>query len=269
MRPQHQIHLAEEKEFEQIEVERLSRDDFINEVFKPHYEAGQHVTVVGPTGCGKTTLVLEMVNAVATPKLPAIILVKKPRDEVIQRWLKLTGFKKTEVWPPITRRGFTKKSGGFLQKRRGWVFWPRQYLKDLRVDKKRLSREFEKVMSESYRKGNRILFVDDLVGFSKEYGLEEVMTIIYMEGRAMGCGMWGAIQRPYHAPVIMYGAAEHVILFKDPDRRSVERFKEIGGVDPDIVEYQVNNLKKHQALYIGRNMAPDGVSPALAIIESE
>ncbi len=268
MRPT-RIQLPDEKQFADVQVEHLSREEFIDEVFAPHYEAGQHVTVVGPTGCGKTTLVLEMVNAVASKELPAVILVKKPKDDVIKRWARLQGFKKVETWPPAMRRGFTKKSGGFLQKRRGWIFWPRQSLKDLRVDKKRLSREFERVISECYRKGDRILFIDDLVGFSKEYNLEEVMTIVYMEGRAMGCGQWGAIQRPYHAPVIMYGAAEHVLLFKDPDRRSVERFKEIGGVDPEIVEYEVNNLKKHQALYIGRNMAEDGVSPALAIVNSE
>jgi len=250
---------------------RLSRDDFINEVFAPHYEGGEHVTIVGPTGCGKTTLCFEMIDSIATPELPAIICVKKPKDKVIEEWLKLTGFKKTEVWPPITKRNWNPRNKRVAvgQKQRGWVVWPKQSLKDIEVDQEKLSKDFKKVLNDCYRHGDRIVFIDDLVGFAQEYNLSKVMTTIYMEGRAMGCGLFGAIQRPYHAPVIMYGAAKHVVLFKDPDQRSVDRFKEIGGIDPEIVEEEVFKLKAHEALYIGRNMAPDGVSPAIAIIGAD
>lgn len=249
-------------------VERLTRDDFIHEVFAPHYEVGQHVSIIGPTGSGKTRLAFELLDVVASPKLPAIILVMKPRDETVKEFGKLAGFKKTETWPPSTYRGVVnmQKSGGSGKKRRGFIFWPKQNLDDVEQDNKRLAREFKYVINDSLKSGNRILFADEVVGLSQELNLEKTLNGVWMRGRSMGCGLWAATQRPFHAPLLMYGSAEHLLLFKDPDKRSVDRFKEIGGVDPDIVVREVNGLKKFEFLYIGKSMGEDGISPALAVV---
>lgn len=249
-------------------VPRLNRDVFIHDVFASEYEAGQHVALIGPTRCGKTTVAYELLDAIATPELPAFVLVIKPRDDVVRDWSKLAGFKKTESWPPIWSRGWTEKSGGLGKKRRGWVFWPRHSLRDIRQDNKTLSRQCRIILTECYRRGDRIVFADEIVGLSKELNLEPELNAIWTRGGAMGCGLWAASQRPYHAPMAMYSQSEHLLLFKDPDKRDTDRFKEIGGVDPDLVEDIVFDLKKHEFLYIGRSMADDGVSPALAIVNA-
>jgi hypothetical protein len=85
----------------------------------------------------------------------------------------------------------------------------------------------------------------------------------------MGCGLWAAAQRPFNAPLNMYGQSEHLIIFRDGDQRSVERYGQIGGgIDRDLIEQIVNQLRKHEFLYIGKNMGEDGVSPALAIVSA-
>lgn len=249
-------------------VERLSREEFVTEVFGPHYEPGQHVAIMGPTRSGKTTLVYELLNEIASPELPAIVLVMKPKDEVVVDWSKLAGFRITERWPPVWQRAWKKKSGGLGKRQRGWVFWPRHSLRDIRLDDKMLSVEFRKILTESYKRGNRIVFADEIVGLSKELGLEPELTAIWTRGGSMGTGMWAATQRPFHAPVIMYGQSAHIIIFRDDDKRSVDRYKEIGGVDTVTVETAIRGLRKHEFLYIGRFMANDGVSPALAIVDA-
>ena len=248
------------------DVVRLTQDEFVHEVFTPHYEQGQHVAIMGPTQSGKTTISYKLLNEIASPKLPAVVLVMKPRDDVVKDWSKLSGFRKTETWPPVINRAYKKKGGGFGKKQRGWVFWPRHSLTNIERDDKMLSREFGKALTECYAKGNRIVFADEIVGLSKELGLEKQLKAIWSRGSGMGCGLWAATQRPFEAPLLMYGSSEHLLIFKDADKRSRERYDEIGGVDDKVVENLVMTLQKHEFLYIGRFMADDGVSPALAIV---
>jgi len=255
-------------ESELLTVERLTQDQFVDEVFAPHYEPGQHVAIMGPTRSGKTTLAYKLMNAIASPELPAVILVMKPRDDVVKDWSRLAGFRRTETWPPIFQRALRKKGGGFGKKQRGWVFWPRHALGDIRRDERMLEREFRKVLTECYKKGDRIVFADEVIGLSKDLKLEVELNAIWRQGASMGCGLWAASQRPFHAPVAMYGQSEHLIIFKDSDKRSVERYNDIGGVDSDQVKQIVYRLKRHEALYIGRYMAEDGVSPALCIVSA-
>jgi hypothetical protein len=264
------VSLPTDEEWEDMRprINRLSRQEFLTEVFGPHYRPGQHVAILGPTQSGKTTLVYAMLDEVATPSLPAIVLVMKPRDDVVKRWSKLAGFKKTETWPPVVQRGVTRKSGGFGKKRRGWVFWPRHNLGDIRRDDRFLERAFRQILTECYKKGDRIVFADEVLGLVR-LNLETELTAIWERGASMGCGLWAAAQRPFHAPVIMYGSSEHVIIFKDGDKRSIDRYGEIGGVDKEAVASAVMSLRKHEFLYIGRNMAEDEVSPAMAIVSAD
>jgi hypothetical protein len=192
----------------------------------------------------------------------------KPRDEVVVDWSKLAGFRKTETWPPLVQRAVRKKGGGFGKKQRGWVFWPRHSLSDIKRDNKMLAREFGKILTECYKKGDRIVFADEVVGLSKELGLEEELTAIWSRGGSMGCGLWAASQRPYHAPLLMYSSSAHLLIFRDDDKRSTDRYDEIGGIDGDVVKTTVRGLKRHEFLYIGRFAADDEVSPALAIVSA-
>ena len=253
-----------------VEVVRIDRDEFIDEIFVPNYDPEEgHIAFIGPTRCGKTTLAYQLLDRVATPDLPAYVLVMKPKDDVVVDWSKLSGFKKTETWPPVWQRGWSKKSGGLGKKRRGWVFWPRHSLSDIKRDNKMLSVQFRRILNECYRKGQRIVFADEIVGLSKELNLEEELNAIWTRGGAMRCALWAASQRPFHAPLAMYSQSEHLFLFNDPDKRDRDRFRDIsGGIDPDLIDTTVINLKKHECLYIGKTMGEDRISPALAIINA-
>jgi hypothetical protein len=250
-------------------VERVSRRVFIDEIFVPHYEKGQHVAIMGPTQSGKTTLAFDLLDRIAAPELPAVVLVMKPRDDVVKQFAKLSGFRKVESWPPAVNRAFRKKGGGFGKRQRGWIFWPRHSLTDIERDDRMLSAAFKEVLTDCYRRGDRIVFADEILGLSKELGLEQQLNAIWSRGSSMGCGLWAATQRPFNAPLLMYGSSSHLMIFKDGDKRSRERYDEIGGMDDDVdIEKIVLSLKAHEFLYIGRFMANDEISSALAIVES-
>jgi hypothetical protein len=77
----------------------------------------------------------------------------------------------------------------------------------------------------------------------------------------MGAGLWAGTQQPFHIPTHAYRQAEHLFIAKDPDKRSRERYDEIGGLDSGTVRAWVLALRKHQFLYLRRS------GPAVCIVD--
>ncbi len=223
-------------------VEYVTREEFFAECWD--YEAGEHVTVLGPTGSGKTFLTQELIDHTAVPELPAVVLVMKPRDATVTRWNKTAKFTVVRNWPPGVSPWKPKKP-------RGWILQPRHSF-DPDRDEEQHRIIFRRAILDSYRKGNRILFADELFSLCKELGLEKELVTIWSKGRSMGCGLWGGTQKPTHVPLWAYSMAEHLFLANDPDKRARDRFGEIGGVDPKLVERVVLSLEKYEWLYIRR-----------------
>lgn len=220
---------------------RLERVEFLTDFWD--YRAGHMVTILGPTGCGKTVWSYQLLDAACSEKLPAVSLVMKPKDVEAARWNKALGLRTVRQWPPLPSIWKPRKP-------RGWCLWPKHTF-DPDKDDELLYREFRKAILDSYRRGNRILFGDEVYGLC-ELGLEKELKAVWSRGRAMGTGLWAASQRPSHIPLLAYSSAEHLFLFRDPDKRTRDRFKEIGGVDPDIVGSAVFSLAPYECLYIKR-----------------
>jgi hypothetical protein len=233
------------------------RNDFIETRWE--YRPGEHVTFIGPTDYGKTTLAFQLLQRTTTEKLPAVSLVMKPQDETVDKWVDRLNYRVVDNWPPTPQWPWTQKPSG-------WMLWPRHTF-DPKLDNVAHHYIFRRAILDSYKKGQRILFADELFSLVKELKLPDELITVWSKGRSMGTGLWGATQKPTHVPLWAYNQASHLFFAYDGDRRNRERFGEIGGVDTRFVSSAVMALKKHQWLYIKRN-GPDG-RPAMCIIERD
>ncbi|WP_371591270.1 hypothetical protein [Streptomyces sp. NBC_00470] len=229
----------------EADITHFDRKTFLAEVWD--YSAGEHVTVLGPTGSGKTYLAYELLRHSVSETLPAVVLVMKPKDPTALGFSTSMKFPIVRDWPPPqTKRLF---SDG---KPRGWTLWPK-FAYDPAIDNARHRGVFRRAILDCYRKGNRSLFADETYSLEEELGLSEELRTVWTKGRSMECGLWAASQRPAYISKWAY-QAHHLFLSHDPDVDAQNRLSEIGGaVDPGKVRWMLPRLQKHEWLYVNRD----------------
>ena len=227
---------------------RFSQDEFAADYWQ--YNKGEHVSLFGPTGSGKTTLQFKLLNESAAKKLKGVVLVVKPKDKTVDDFNKILNFKRLEDWPPSLFKRYWHKE------KRGWLVWPKPEL-DARKNQEKQRIIMQRTIMRNYYKGDSIIVADETYGLSKTLRLELELSEVWTKGRSMGAGLWSGTQRPAFVPGFMYDQPSHIFIANDGDKRSRERYGEIGGTDRKMIENIVQGLNLHEFLYIQR-AGPDG-----------
>lgn len=225
------------------ELEIVDRAEFLAEMWPAGYKRGHHVTLIAPTQNGKTYLAFQLLQHVPQMEHPPVVLVMKPRDREVSKWIKTLEYRRVYVWPPLRSiwRGTPP----------GFALWPRHTFDPDRDDEV-MRREFRKAILGRYKQGNSIVMADETYGLVEELKLGREITAVHSRGSGMGLGVWCMTQKPTHIGTWAYSQAEHLFLGHDPDKRARDRFAEIGGVDADVVKHYVARLQKYHWLYIRR-----------------
>lgn len=231
------------------------------------YRPGHHVAAFGPTQqAGKSTLMFQLLDAVASEELPATVLCMKHRDKTVARFTREMGFRETPSWPPVTKVSELGIFGG--RKPRGYTLWPPQTLTDTEADNARLQAEFTKAIIHNRRRVPSITFADELYGLIAELNLRQLLTAVVTRDSGAGHGMWYASQKPsgtqgISMPGFFFNSAEHMFLSRDGEERNRKRYGEIAcGISPAEIERQTLKLDPFSWLYIRRT------GPQWAVIDA-
>lgn len=194
------------------------------------WKQGEHVTLLGPTGQGKTTLALDLLPL----RKYVTVFETKAKDKTITPLIKEEGYHKVEVWPPPA-----------------WahrvILWPSTKKPSYRLEQQR---EFHHALSDIYTAGGWCVYIDELRYICDTLKLAPYVENLWQQGRSLGISVIGGNQRPRHVPLNAYDQATHLFVWNFNDKQNAKRLSEIIGIDEKEVTEVIRGLRKYYVLYI-------------------
>lgn len=207
-------------------VARVGWPDFLDAF---DWQQGEHVTLVGPTGGGKTTLALELL-----PRRDYVaVLGTKPRDPTLSR-LVGAGFRRLREWPPSWGQHRV-------------VVWP-EYRRIEDVHRQQVV--FDHMLREIFTAQAWCVYVDELHYLCETLRLDKALLTYWQQGRSIGISLVASSQRPANIPLAAYSQATHLFFWRTNDERDLKRIGGVGGLSSKAIAAAVAGLAKHDVLYV-------------------
>jgi energy-coupling factor transporter ATP-binding protein EcfA2 len=207
---------------------RVPWDVFIGRL---DWQQGEHVGLIGPTGQGKTNLLMNLLPL----RTYTAVFATKPRDNSMDRLI-ASGYRKFEQWESVPPERSPKR-----------VIWPNASSIDSQDHQQRV---FRRAYAEIYREGGWCTTVDEGFYMSEILALKREMKVTWTQGRSLGISHVVATQRPRWVPLEMYDQSTHLFFWLNNDDESLRRISGLGIASSDVVRTLVQGLEKFQCLYI-------------------
>jgi energy-coupling factor transporter ATP-binding protein EcfA2 len=203
-------------------------DEFLDSILD--WQQGEHVTLLGHTGSGKTTLARHLIQK----RSHKLVFATKPRDPNIEVFKK-DGFHLTRTWPVDPRI------------KRNVLFWPKiERTSDIGAQAEAIGRCLQSV----YRTGGWCLYFDEVRYITDTLGLQRPLEVIWLQGRALKLSVLAGTQRPAWIPREAYSEASHLFLWRSTNRYDLKRLEDASNVDTKELTPILRNLPKHDVLYL-------------------
>lgn len=210
---------------------RIPWDEFRKTVFR--WRAGEHASLIGPTGLGKTTMLVNIL-----PMHPFVtVFATKPRDKTMSGLIRDSGYVRFERWPngldPIQ---YPRR-----------VIWPDASKLDSYTTQKAV---FQDAFARIYREGGWTLaldetwYVDDILGLGRE-----IKTYL-LQARSLDISLLSAFQRPAWVPRELYSSSTHLMFWRTNDETDLRSLSGVGFRSAALIRDVVSDLDLYQVLYI-------------------
>lgn len=208
---------------------RVAWDDFIRDHL--NWKAGEHFSLIGPTGQGKTHMLLNLLPL----RTYVTVCATKPEDDSMDRLI-ATGYAKIERWVSVPAEDMPRR-----------VLWPNASRINARVNQKRV---FEDALDKIFRERGWCVALDELWYMINVLGLGDEVRMYLLQGRSLGISLVAATQRPAFVPLEIYDQSTHLMFWRDNDERNLARISGISYHSSGLIRQIVSQLEHHQVLYI-------------------
>lgn len=198
--------------------------------FSKSWSQGEHVSLIGPTGQGKTTLALELLPI----RQYVVALGTKPKDPTLTKLIREQGYTRIQAW------GDRK-----LQKR--LLLWPRMgHERDIANQRK----QFTIALNEMYREGRWSIYIDEARYMAEMLKMQTMLKLLWTQGRSSKLTIIAGAQRPAFVPPEIYDQSTHLFFWGDNDDINLKRIGGIGYLNSKMIRELVAGLNRYQVLYI-------------------
>lgn len=211
------------------QIENVPWDRFLRRVFK--WKQGEHVTAIGPTQSGKTTLI----KAILPLRKYVVVMITKKRDPLIGEFKK-EGYEHMKEWREVPHHIHPR------------VLLHPVLAKDEPKERHQQS-EFRYALGRAFDQGHWTMYADELPYLIEELKLERELKRQWNQGQGMKTSLVSSAQRPAFLPLLAYSAATHIFIFKTTDENDLKRLGGLGGISNKLIRETVAVLESHQALY--------------------
>jgi DNA helicase HerA-like ATPase len=225
---------------------------------------GQHVSVVGPTGTGKTYTLTYFAESFPGH---AILIVTKGADELVERLTRERGWlyarDPEDIFTPdgrpgrLLRRSWGERWEGRARPPQRIVYMPQVDVVSLRARADLLQAAVETVIDRAYEycrraKANHLFVgIDETMFAAMELNMTRPFTMIWNEGRSLGLSFGSAMQRPAWIPKSAKSAPTFIVIFDTVEPDDSAELAKIAGFDnPRDFRRELDALPEYHHLLV-------------------
>lgn len=203
------------------------------------YRHDEHVTIIGPTGRGKTTIALELLKL----RRNVVVIATKPKDETLDGLVRSREYVKALAIPNVAVA-------------RRVVVWPRiAKVTDLAAQTRAQSEIVGRALDQIFSEGNRAVLVDEVHYAAEFLRMAPRLKLIWQQGRSNGVSLIAGFQRPAWVPRDAYSSATHLFVFGTNDQEDIRSLGGLGGMNSNDIRSVVawlagDERRRHEFLYV-------------------